>query len=95
MKKLIFCVHGFPGNGGGGTFNLIKYLPRYGYEPIVITNGHKITSLPCAMGDTKVRVGRELDRKNAPSASYIMRTRDCSDNKLEIINAYFQSDIRY
>lgn len=45
MKKLIFCVHGFPGNGGGGTFNLIKYLPRYGYEPIVITNGHKITEM--------------------------------------------------
>jgi hypothetical protein len=59
------------------------------------TNGNKIASLSCAMGDTKVRVGRELDRKNAPSATYIMRTRDCSNNKLEIMHAYFQGDIRY
>jgi glycosyltransferase involved in cell wall biosynthesis len=45
MKKVLFCTYGFPGTGGGGTFNLIKYLPRHGYEPIVITNNHKPTEM--------------------------------------------------
>lgn len=45
MKQVLFCTHGFPGTGGGGTFNLIKYLPRHGYEPIVITNAHKKTEM--------------------------------------------------
>jgi glycosyltransferase involved in cell wall biosynthesis len=41
MKKVLFCVHDFPGTGGGGCFNLVKYLPRYGYLPIVLTNTHR------------------------------------------------------
>jgi glycosyltransferase involved in cell wall biosynthesis len=42
MIKLLFCTHGFPGTGGGGNFNFIRYLPQYGIEPVVLTDQHPI-----------------------------------------------------
>jgi glycosyltransferase involved in cell wall biosynthesis len=38
MKKVLIITHGFPGEGARGNIKLIKYLPNFGYIPIVITN---------------------------------------------------------
>jgi glycosyltransferase involved in cell wall biosynthesis len=38
MKKVLIITHGFPGTGGRGNIKIIKYLARFGYEPIVLTN---------------------------------------------------------
>jgi hypothetical protein len=41
MRKILIIAHDFPGTGGGGVFNFVKYLPRFGYQTIVITNRAK------------------------------------------------------
>ncbi|MSU20529.1 MAG: hypothetical protein EXS30_03960 [Pedosphaera sp.] len=69
MKKVIFCTYGFPGTGGGGTFNLIKYLPRHGYEPIVITNSHKTTEMEERLLLEHFPAGIKLYRTSAPLKS--------------------------
>jgi len=38
MKKLIVISHDFPGLGGSVRYNLVKFLPNFGYHPIVISN---------------------------------------------------------
>lgn len=37
MKKILVISHNFPGTGGR-NFKMIKYLPKFGYSPTVITN---------------------------------------------------------
>lgn len=41
MDKVLILAHGFPGHGGRGNIKLIKYLPKFGYEPIILTNRTK------------------------------------------------------
>ncbi len=40
MRKVLIITHDFPGYGTRNV-KLIKYLPRFGYEPIIITNRAK------------------------------------------------------
>lgn len=40
MRKVLIITHDFPGVGARNV-KLIKYLPRFGYEPIIITNSAK------------------------------------------------------
>ena len=40
LKKVLFCAYTFPPTAGGGvqrSLKFVKYLRRYGYEPIVLT----------------------------------------------------------
>ncbi len=37
MKNILVISHNFPGSGGR-NFKMIKYLPKFGYSPTVITN---------------------------------------------------------
>lgn len=70
--------------------------PRSSYAPTAIdvfdTSGKKIASIGCGFGDLMARVGFQLERQNAPSATYIMRSRNCANNQYEITHGYFQSD---
>ncbi len=45
LKKVLIITHGFPGYGARGNVKLIKYLPRFGYEPIIITNRAKMDKI--------------------------------------------------
>ena len=38
MKKVLIIVHGFPAEGGTRTEKIVKYLPQFGWEGIVLTN---------------------------------------------------------
>lgn len=42
MKKIIIFSSDFPGLGGSRIFKIVKYLPDFGVEPIVVTNNHRI-----------------------------------------------------
>lgn len=70
--------------------------PKTQYAPLAIdvfdTGGNKIASLGCGFGDLMARVGRQLERTNAPSATYIMRARNCSNNQFEVTHGFFQSN---
>ena len=41
MKKILFISYYFPPLGGGGvqrSLKFIKYLPQYGWDPIIISS---------------------------------------------------------
>lgn len=40
-KKVLMLTHGFPSYGGRGNIKLMKYLPSYGYHPIILTTSSK------------------------------------------------------
>ena len=37
MKKALIIVHDVPGRGGSRFAKFVRHLPRFGYEPIVLT----------------------------------------------------------
>ncbi len=48
-KKVLFCAYIFPPLGGSGvqrSLKFVKYLRKYGYEPIVLTVGENDGKLP-------------------------------------------------
>ncbi|MBP9970050.1 MAG: glycosyl transferase family 1, partial [Paludibacteraceae bacterium] len=49
MKKILIISYYFPPSGGSGVqrwLKFVKYLPEFGYEPIVLTVDPTVASYP-------------------------------------------------
>ena len=48
-KKILIITYYFPPSGGAGVqrwLKFVKYLPQFGYEPVVLTVNEKEASYP-------------------------------------------------
>jgi len=73
MKKVLVIAQYFPPMGGVGTFRVtkfIKYLPKFGWKPIVLT-----VQTDCHSNNAWMDVGFE---KNIPKSVHVYRTKTLS-----------------
>lgn len=70
MKKVLMIAHHFPPIGGVGTFRItkfVKYLPKFGWKPIVLT-----VQTNCYSNNAWIDVGF---KKNIPKDIHVYRTK--------------------
>lgn len=99
MKKVLFLLYYFPPMGGSGVqrpLKFLKYLPQFGWEPIVLCPEHGAYSYmdPTLEVDYKslnikvVRVGNETIH-NSAFASYLIKRTESVKNTIRRISDWF------
>jgi glycosyltransferase involved in cell wall biosynthesis len=80
MRKVLFCTYDFPGTGGGGNFNFIKYLPSYGIQPVILTDSHTITE-----------VEREVLRSHLPADLQIYKVKGLPKSPFRVFSKFLRA----